>query len=153
MAGTTFTLTLVHESCCVCHVLFAIPSEMQTKLIETHKSFYCPNGHSQSFTGETDAERLTRELKARQADLDRVRVQLKNKVDVIVSLEAQNVTLGRKLSARKGVTTRLQRRITKGQCPCCSKKFKDLKTHMAAEHPSYDVDKEAAAHEAKAGAS
>lgn len=143
------TVTLVVETCCNCHVVFAMPSDLVTRRRDDHNYFYCPNGHGQHYTGETEAQKLARELKARNADLDRAKTQLRNKDEAINSLETQTIALGRKLAARKGVTTRLKRRLVNGQCPCCSRKFKDLKTHMATEHPSFDLEKEVAAREAK----
>jgi hypothetical protein len=39
----------------------------------------------------------------------------------------------------------MKRRVAKGICVCCSKKFKDLETHMKEEHPDWNPDKAAEA--------
>jgi hypothetical protein len=51
----------------------------------------------------------------------------------------------RQIAARKGIITRMKRRLVAGRCVCCSKQFKDLETHMKARHPSFDPEKGAEA--------
>jgi hypothetical protein len=72
----TETHTLVSEECCACGVLFGIPNRMQKRLRESHDSFYCPNGHSQSYVGKSEAtkareraEQLAQQLASREDDL------------------------------------------------------------------------------------
>jgi len=47
--------------CCSCHVLFWVTKKHKAKLQDNKKTFYCPNGHSQSYTGKTDAQKLKEE--------------------------------------------------------------------------------------------
>lgn len=42
--------------CCNCHVQFCVTQEHQSKLLETKKTFYCPNGHPQSYTGKSNKQ-------------------------------------------------------------------------------------------------
>jgi len=49
---------LVCEKCCNCDMLFWITKKHHDALILSKESFYCPNGHSQSYTGKTDAQKL-----------------------------------------------------------------------------------------------
>ena len=49
-------------TCSSCNVLFWIGEDHHIHLTESHKSFYCPNGHSIHFTAETEAEKLRKQL-------------------------------------------------------------------------------------------
>lgn len=102
------------ENCCNCGVAFAIPADMVRVLRETHRTFYCPNGHGQSYTAETQAERLAREfLKAKDAYAEQFRLQL---------------------LAEREQRERIQKRIGAGVCTCCNRTFQNLKRHMATKH-------------------
>ena len=65
----TETTTMTTMGCCNCAVLFALPEEMDKQLQLTHATFYCPNGHGQSYNQETEAERLRRDVKRNEAAL------------------------------------------------------------------------------------
>ena len=59
-------ISIEQETCCTCNVIFWITSKHQEQLKSCHNSFYCPNGHRQSYRGETDAqktENLERDLR------------------------------------------------------------------------------------------
>lgn len=43
----------VLEECCVCGVNFCISAGLGRNLKETKAKFFCPNGHSQSYTKST----------------------------------------------------------------------------------------------------
>ena len=76
------------EICCTCSVIFWITSEHQQRLKSCHNGFYCPNGHRQSYEGETDAQKVT--------NLEReLRYERRNSLD-----------LTRSNSALRGVITR-----------------------------------------------
>jgi len=47
-------------SCSVCGVVFMITNSFDNRLRHSKNSFYCPNGHSLSYPGETDADKLKR---------------------------------------------------------------------------------------------
>lgn len=47
------------EECCKCGILFAVSSNLIANWKKTKQSFYCPNGHPQSYT-ESTAEILKR---------------------------------------------------------------------------------------------
>ena len=72
----TETQTLVTEVCCNCHVLFAITEGMQQKLRNTHDWFYCPNGHSQHYTGKSEKDKL-REIERQLASRHLTRAKKK----------------------------------------------------------------------------
>ena len=50
----------------------------------------------------------------------------------------ESAALQRQLSAQKGVTTKLRKRVKNGVCPCCNRTFVNLKRHMASKHPEYE---------------
>ena len=62
--GTQFvgTTQLVVEECCNCCALFAMTVEFKAKRLIDHKSFYCPAGHRQYYTGKSNEEKLRERL-------------------------------------------------------------------------------------------
>jgi len=88
------------QTCITCGVKFCIPQELDQKLRQNHNGFYCPNGHVQYYTGESEAEKLRRELKRKEQEVaDQVQAKLK--------MQAQ----------LHEVQTQLKR-VSKGLCPC-----------------------------------
>lgn len=116
---------LVVEECCNCHVLFAIPEDMQRRLRETHHSFYCPNGHSQSYTDKTEAQKLQAQLQA-----ERERTQF---------WRDEEGRTKKALTATKGQLTKTKNRVANGVCPCCHRSFVQLERHMSTKHPEFAV--------------
>jgi hypothetical protein len=120
MAGeTTFpvTDTLVVETCCNCHMRFAMTQEFRRTMLEKRpKRFYCPAGHTQYYMGESDADVLRRER-------DRLKQQLAQRDDEI--------------TAQKREADKLRKRIARGVCPCCTRSFQNLQRHMKTKHPDY----------------
>jgi hypothetical protein len=104
------------QHCCNCGVAFAIPLDLYNILRQTKRSFYCPNGHGQSFTAQTEAERLQKLLDQETA--------------CRLNEEALRETAERKLR-------RLQKRIHSGVCPCCQRSFDNLRSHMDTKHKDY----------------
>lgn len=51
-------IQLYREECCSCHLLFWISEEHHSRLRNTKETFYCPNGHSQSYDGKTSEQKL-----------------------------------------------------------------------------------------------
>ncbi len=130
--GTVFTevATFATEACCVCGVKFAIPQEMQNRLRLTHDFFYCPNGHSQHYTGETEAERLKKQLAQEQHRREQIETAR-------TDLMKQRDGLERRLRSQRGTSTRIRNRIKHGVCPCCNRTFEQLARHMATQHPDF----------------
>lgn len=119
----TFTDTLVRETCCNCHISFGMTKAMREARLEDLKTFYCPNGHAQHYTGKPTSERLRQRLEWAEA---RER-----------ALRDQKDATERSYRALKGVVTRTKRRIAAGVCPCCNRTFQDLHRHMSGQHPAY----------------
>lgn len=118
-----YTLTFVTETCYKCGIAFGLESNYQKELLRSHNSFYCPNGHSQHYIGESEADKLKRQLAAKQ--------------DYIESLRKQRDATERSLNATKGHLTRIKKRVGNGSCPCCMRHFENLQKHMQTKHPEY----------------
>lgn len=116
----TKTITMVTEICCNCGIVFGIPSDFQDDLIKTHKTFYCPNGHSQSY-GENAKER---ELKKAQQEKAEVEKRLHEMTDRMLDETSKRVKAEKQL-----------KRVHKGVCPCCNRTFQNLQKHMETKHP------------------
>ena len=54
------SLNLTTEVCINCGVVFTLPCTLRERLLESHDSFYCPNGHAQQFTGKTKDEEIAK---------------------------------------------------------------------------------------------
>lgn len=123
MGTGTIRVTTTYEviTCSQCGIGFGLPSHFETKRLEDHATFYCPNGHGQHFPQESEAEALRRRLKAQERHVERLNHQLD---------EAQG-----SLRATKGVVTRLRKRAITGTCAFCHRHFANVELHVASQHP------------------
>lgn len=132
----TAAIELVTETCYSCGVLFAMAKDYVQKRRDDHFSFYCPNGHSQAYTGETarqKAERLETELERQR------RYNAEDREWFGERLESTR----RRLSATRGVVTRLRKRAVAGACPFgCRRHFANLQRHVARQHPGQEFEGE-----------
>lgn len=112
-------------TCCRqgCGLTFAVPTRWREKRREDHTEFYCPNGHPQHFTGETEAERLRREvaIQKRRAEL----------------MEAAAAKAHREAVKVKATLKKERGRVGNGVCPCCNRTFANLQRHMRGQHPEH----------------
>lgn len=112
------------------HVIY-MGSEHERELRQTHKSYWCTIcGYTNYFPGETDVQKLEKQLQAAREETARER-----KRKEWAEQETRNVELRRR--AQQGVVTRLKNRVGHGVCPCCTRSFADLKRHMTTKHPDY----------------
>ena len=123
--------------CPTCGIVYGLEAHYRAKRRDTGASWNCPNGHSLSYR-DTEATRLKKQLTLTENCLANTRESLKHMGDRARGAE-------RSVAARKGVVTRMKRKITKGRCVCCSRQFKDLESHMKIEHPKWDPDRGAEA--------
>ncbi len=121
----TVTTPMVREECCSCHCLFAMSKELNNELRNNKKTFYCPKGHKQYYTGQSEAERLKKVIANQNRSLDFLRTEAD--------------TAKKSAAAYKGVSTRLKNRVKNGVCPCCNRHFKNVERHMKTQHPGYVV--------------
>ena len=89
-------------TCCICGVVFWITKEHNDELSRNHKSFTCPNGHNQSYCGETATEKREKEM---QKKLDRCR-------EVSERHETRRVEIYEELANEKLKTEELKKSIT-----------------------------------------
>lgn len=55
----------VNVECANCSVAFCLPEDLHGRRKEDHKTFYCPNGHSNYYPQETAKESKIRNLESR----------------------------------------------------------------------------------------
>ncbi len=128
--STFVTITLRAVTCYKCSITFGIESDHLTRLKRTHETFWCPNGHAQTFTGKSDLER---EREARESAERNSRFWLEQHTQE----QAMRIRTERRLIAQKGATTRLKHRAAAGTCPCCHRTFQALSRHMQHKHPEF----------------
>lgn len=104
--------------------------ELRDRRLEDHKAWYCPNGHAQSYTGKTEAEKLRERLEREEARAERLRIQVEH-------ARAETDRQKRKLAAAKGQATKAKNRAAKGVCPHpeCKRSFVDVARHVKTCHP------------------
>lgn len=125
-AVLNFQTVMKSEECCVCGVVFAMPSSLQQRLRESGALFYCPSGHPQHYS-ETEIQKLQKELQ---------RVKESSQREIEWQRGARQ-TAEKQLIVKKGQITKLKNRISKGVCPCCNRSFANLHQHMSSKHPDY----------------
>ncbi len=114
-------------------MIWAMSHEFIQARRNDHGVWYCPNGHNWHFPGESDEERLKRQLAAANGDKKYYRELAERRQN---RLEIEK----RSKAAVKGQLTKTKRRVAKGICPCCNHHFDDLKEHMESDHPDYRED-------------
>ena len=117
-------------NCTGCGIHFGMPDGYLDNRRSDKKNFYCPNGHSMSYT-ESEADCLRRER-------NRLKQQVAQRDDAIREYIEQRDAAERTASAYKGQVTRLKNRSKAGLCPCCNRHFTNLERHMASKHPNMD---------------
>jgi hypothetical protein len=141
-------ITLVSETCYLCGLVFAMPDRFMKERREDQHSFYCPNGHSQAYV-KSAADTLRDELAKQKHLTEQAQARAAQERDMRLEANRTTERVERRLRATRAVVTRTKKKIVAGRCPCCSHQFKNLRDHMAKEHPKYDPDKAAAAIESK----
>lgn len=129
MTTQTFLGTLVHVSCCVCGTTFGVEQTLHSERHRTGKNFFCPSGHSLSYT-ENETERLRKRLDA----TEKARIKA---VDEAAYQRTCREQVERSARAVRGHLTRVKSRVRHGVCPCCNRSFSNLARHMDAKHPDY----------------
>ncbi len=117
------TTQLTTEECCACGVDFAMPTELRTRLLETGKTFYCPNGHGQHYSESTEA-------KLRQTE-----EKLREERAYASGLSKQLNGALKQISYKKRTITRMENRVQNGVCTECHRHFENLERHMKTKHP------------------
>lgn len=128
----TVTTELYVTSCPTCHVVHAIPRDMERRMREKGGKAFCANGHEWWFT-ETANQRLEKELARERAQHDQTRAARD------AAREARDQA-ARRAAAARGQVTKIKNRVGNGVCPCCNRTFQNLHRHMATKHPAWKRD-------------
>lgn len=131
---TTMFLTLGTFTCANCGLAFGLTAEFEAKRRKDKQSFYCPNGHSQYFPGETDEQKQIRQLREQLAAKERDRAAAESGRQV---WRQRAESTERRLRGTKAVVTRMRKRAAAGVCPVegCKRHFANLQRHIATKHP------------------
>lgn len=116
------------HTCINCGIPFGMTQEFDNELQENHNPFFCPNGHKQWYSGETEKEKLQKEVTRLNQRIDYVRVQRDE-------LSNQVQQLNYSVRAQKAAKTKILNRVKNGVCPCCNRTFIDLQRHFKSSHP------------------
>lgn len=128
-----FATRLETLTCGECGIQFAVPEAWivrKRRGEEPDRGFHCPAGHSRTFTGETEAERLQRELDAQKRTTKWTEERLE-------SVRKERDHQEQRARALRGVVTKVKKRVGHGVCPCCNRTFQQLASHMKKKHPEY----------------
>lgn len=120
--------------CPSCGVIFGIAEDYVERRREDHKGFECPNGHSMSFSGPTEAEQR----------IARVEAEAKRYQAKWLAERDQAEAARREAADAKASEVRLRWRVGHGVCPCCQRSFPGLAAHVATKHPEFaraDLDR------------
>ena len=131
MAEIQLTSTYVTETCCNCGIAFAMPRDFYNQRREDHQYFYCPKGHGQYYTAESDKEILQRKNEELKKNLFEAN-------DRVTYWFDRSESEKRSKAAYKAHHTILKKKIKKGQCPCCNQNFPDVAEHIKSSHPDYN---------------
>lgn len=123
--------TFEREDCCTCAVIFFVPTDLQKRAKADSRSFYCPNGHPQSYR-ETEAARLRKQLEESTAALQS---EKKRKEWAEEALRLKTEWANKLTKEAK----RLKKRAAAGVCPCCHRTVAQMARHIKTKHPDYAV--------------
>lgn len=142
--GFDVTVELETETCCTCHMTFAMPADFKRAHKRSRKDFFCPAGHAQHYLAESEETKLRRErdlLKQQLAQKDDEIRDATNRRDLAERGEAAALETARSERARangyKGHAARITKRAQAGVCPCCNRTFAALADHMRTQHPDF----------------
>lgn len=116
--------------CASCGITFGITTAFMERRREDHEGFYCPNGHSNAYSGENKEERLERSLRYERDHTARLSAQLEQE-------KAHSRAQKSRGTRYKNERDRIRARVAEGVCPCCNRQFKGLKSHMRIKHPEW----------------
>lgn len=97
------TVQMKSVECCSCHTTFAMTEELYDQRRSDHKSFWCPQGHKQYFTGMSDEEKLKSKLTAEKRRAEQLQACCSR-------ANQENQHLRRSRAATKAVVTKLKRK-------------------------------------------
>ena len=120
-------------TCGQCGLRFFVPRIWDQGRRQDHRSFVCMNGHTLTYTGENEAEKLRRER-------DRLRQEIARVEETTTEWQRQAQENARQASAAKAQVTKIKKRVGHGVCPCCNRTFGNLAAHIAQKHPTFTAE-------------
>lgn len=108
--------------CGTCGIPYAVPADWIKQRRSESGDIHCPNGCRRTWS-ESDADRLRKQLEARERELREAKCDALNKQHALELERQAKAQLERKLH-----------RVSKGVCPCCKRSFQNLARHMATKH-------------------
>lgn len=126
---------LVTETCSACGTLYAMEEEIHKERAADKNSFYCPNGHSQAYTGKSETAKLREQLDAERRERQRAEQAVAREADYRREAEAEAKHERARANGYKGHATRITKRAKAGVCACCNRSFENLRRHMETKHP------------------
>lgn len=132
MGTLTYSTVYSLTSCCVCGIKFAVPKDWERERLNDHKSWFCPNGHSQYYSGKSDAEKAQERADRLADELARANTRALREREAKEAAERSAV-------AYKGHATRARKKAAAGVCPVegCGKTYVHLARHVATKHPDF----------------
>lgn len=124
------SVDLEATNCCICGIVFAVPTGWHRSRREKKDLFYCPSGHQLAYTGEQETDRLRKQVVARQAELDRMKADRDHERERAEAAKRQ-------AAAARGQVTKIRKRLSAGLCPCCNRFFDKLQRHLQTQHPEF----------------
>lgn len=137
MSSFEITETIIAIHCANCSIMFGVPSRFDKDRRNDHVQFYCPAGHINLYTQESEAEKMRRE---RDIYIQRVA----QRDDEIKKQRSMREAAERQTAAARGQVTRIKNRVGAGMCPNCRRTFSQLANHMRMMHPPGKMKCEAA---------
>lgn len=110
--------------CCKCGVGFWVTAQFDQQRLKDKQSFYCPNGHGQSYT-ESEADRLRRQLEQTKREL----------TEAESARQFAEIRLANEQARAKKDMKRVMRRANSGTCQHCHRTFSNVARHMETKHP------------------
>lgn len=137
MTNTASALAIYEEQDCItCFMHFWVPQGFTARRREDKREFYCPNGHSMTYT-ESEADRLRMALQKAEQAATAAKAEAAREARWRQQERDEHQHTRNRLAAQKGVTTRLKNRVANGVCPCCNRTFMNLQRHMATRHKGF----------------
>lgn len=123
MSTITLGVDFKVRQCSECGITYCLPANFSRAREDDHKSWYCPNGHSQYIPALSDAEKLRKQLEDEKKKLANTQFELMAAKERAQTVEREKI--------------KLQKRMKNGVCPCCHRQFVSVARHMKTKHPDY----------------
>lgn len=119
--GISASQTVIFETivCCECKVPFMVTSDHRKRLVEDKTTFFCPNGHRQSYCKnncDIEKEKLNAEIAKAKKQLESVR------------------ELNSSLFDDREELKQTVRELRKKDCTICGKRYINIDAHIKKHH-------------------